>query len=402
LKSEALPARVALIEMDSSHDECLLTQINALKQRGCWILLITNEEVRARNQYLENLVDEWREIDPKGKKIRGAAIGDAMIIWRMVRSLKKQKIEKVIFNTGQGGHVRNACLFSLFSKMEFIGIIHTIRKFQGSFTQRVIGMKMKKYFVLADFLKEQVIPTPTSAPLSHRREANTKAAEQAVAKQQEMQTSVSSYQSHRNRMPKLQSFYPLDFPKEDFIPEKDDKLHISIIGAVESRRKDLEGFVSLVEQSDPSVHFHFLGKADPNDEDIIQLKEELEKISRLDQVEFFETRIEFTEMNQILRKSNAILPLVHPNTPSADEYFRHQIPGAMSMTLGYNIPLLLHQSVKHIGELQPASVYYSMSDFSEALTKLTSEENIIREVMEQSAEFSSAHQYKKYLNFIFD
>ena len=359
-----LPARIALIEFDSSHDECLLTQINALKQHGCWVLLITNEEVRARNQYLENLVDEWHEIDPKGKKIRGAAIGDAMIIWRMVRSLKKQKIEKVIFNTGQGGHVRNACLFSLLNTMEFIGIIHTIRKFKGSFTQRVISWKMKKYIVLAEFLA-----------LTARK-----------------------YQ------PKLriQSLYALDFPKEDFIPEKDDNLHISIIGAVESRRKDLKGFVSLVEQSDKSVRFHFLGKADPTDTDVIKLKEELEKIGRLDQVEFFEKRIEFNIINQILRKSSAILPLVHPNTPSAGEYFRNQIPGAMSMALGYKIPLLLHQSFEHIEELQIASTYYSTDDFSVTLTKLTSEGNILGKAAQQSEKFSSTHQYMNYLEFIFD
>lgn len=305
-------------------------------------------------------MDEWNEIDPKGKELSGAAIGDARIIWRSMRLLKKKKIDKAVFNTAQGGHVRNACLFSLFNKVEFIGVIHTIRKFQGSFTQHLINWKIKKYFVLGEFL-------------------------------------ASTALSHQSRS-KIQSFYPLDFPKGDYEIERDDKLHISIIGSVESRRKDLNGFVSLVEQSDESFHFHFLGKADPTNEDVIKLKENLKRIECENRVELYENRVEFQKMDEILRKSIAILPLVHPNTPSADEYFSNQIPGGMSVALGYQIPLLMHVFFGTIQELQPASIYYSLENFSEALEQLQSEGETIRKRMNQ---YSSEEQYKKYLEFIF-
>jgi len=371
LKSEIHPERVAIVEFDSSHDECLLTQINALRSRNYWVLLVTNDDVRSRNPHLESLVDAWSEIDPKGEKIRGAAIGDALIIRRLMRFLKHQQVDKVIFNTAQGGHVRNACLFSLFRKMEFIGIIHTIRKFQGSFTQRIINLKMKKYFVLADFLKNEVTST---------------------------QIVVERSRSHHRQ---LASFYPLDFPKGKITEEPDEKIHIAIIGSVEKRRKDLAGFVSLIQCTDPSVHFHFLGNADPKNSDVINLKEDLKRIDCLNRVDFFEKRIENANIDKILRKSVAILPLVHPDTPSSEEYFRNQIPGAMSVALGYKIPLLMHISFGWIEELKPASVYYSFDDFSSAIIKLKSDKNAIRQEMKRLEQFSSEYQYRKYLDFIF-
>lgn len=358
--------RIAIIEFDSSHDECLLTQVIALKKRGCWVMLVTNDTVKARNEHLIKWVDEWNEIDPKGGQLNGSAFGDAMIIRCSMRFLKKRKIDKVIFNTAQGGHVRNACLFSLFRKMEFIGIIHTARKFQGSFTQNIINWKIKKYFVLAEFLAS------ASTPLSHRQ--NSK---------------------------QVEFFYPLDFPKGDLTLKETNGVHISIIGSVELRRKDLEGFISLVHQSDSSTRFSFLGKADLTNSDVIKLKEELTKVGALQQVEFFQNRLYFSKIDQILRKTSAILPLIHPNTPSADEYFRNQIPGAMNMALGYKIPLLMHRSFETIDELNVASVYYELNDFSTALEQLKSQGDTIRKAMNKSERYSSEYQQKKYLDFVF-
>lgn len=392
LKSKALPKRIALIEFAASHDECLLTQIHALKSQNCWVLLVTNEIVRERNAPLETLVDEWIFVDhrPKHKRkgLRGAAIGDALIIRRLMRTLKKKHIDKVVFNTAQGGHVRNACLFSLFRKMEFIGVIHTIRKFKGSFTQRVIHLKIKKYFVLGEFLRDDVASDATviSTSLNHRGERN--------------RTLASAPLSHRGIQ--ISSFYPIDFPKNEVhILEHDDKTHIALIGSVETRRKDLEGFVSLIKQSNDEVHFHFLGKADPRNADVMQLKKNLEEIDCLHRVTFYESFLDFDTIDLILRKTSAILPLVHPNTPSAEEYFRHQVPGSMNIALGYHIPLLMHQSLSTIKELQPASIYYSLDNFSEALSQLQSEGDSIRETMKQRKEYSSEYQYKKYVAFIF-
>lgn len=375
LKSELLPERIALIEFDSSHDECLLTQVKALKKYGCWVLLVTNEIIKNRNQHLKPLVDEWIDIDFRGSNnhrngLKGAAIGDAMIIRRLMRKLKEEKIDRVVFNTAQGGHVRNACLFSLFRKIEFVGIVHTVRKFQGSFTQKVISLKIKKYFVLGEFLKEQ-IPL-ISTPLNRRNSR------------------------------RVESFYPLDFPDKLENLQVEGHTHISLIGSVEKRRKDLDGFISLIQQCDSSVTFSFLGKADPTNNEVIEFKKNLEAINCLDRVEFYEKFVNSETISQILRKTTAILPLIHPHTPSSEEYFRHQISGSMNIALGYKIPLLLHESYRKIGELNTASCYYEVDKFLDVINQLRQDNSSIRESIRSTKKYRAEYQHKTFLDFIFE
>lgn len=358
---------MALIEFDSSHDECLLTQILSLKDSNCWVRLVTNQTIRDRNENLENLVDEWVDIDSHGLGFRGAAIGDALIIRRLMRSLKRDKFELVIFNTAQGGHVRNACLFSLFRKIEFTGIVHTIRKFNGSFTQKIIHLKIVKYFVLAEFLKEQIPP------------------------QKKLQ---------------IEAFYPLAFPENEGEireenPTEKDTILIALIGGVELRRKDLIGFVSIVQQCDENVRFTFLGKADPEHPDVIELKNNLSEINCLNRVDFFDEKLNSDTMNRILRNSDAVLPLIHPSTASFNEYFRNQIPGAMNIALGCKIPLLLHESLERIAELNSASIYYGMENFSIALDELKSSHDSLRKAMRLNENYSVEFQKKKYAEFLF-
>lgn len=390
LKSASLPARIALVELASSHDECLLTQIHALKSINCWVLLVTNELVRERNQHLEQLVDEWILVDHRGenkrKGLTGAAIGDALIIRRLMRTLKQKDVDKVVFNTAQGGHVRNACLFSLFRKMEFIGVVHTTRKFQGSFTQRMIHLKIKKYFVLGEFLRDDV----ASAPLSHLDFVS-------------ISGSAAAERSRSHRKPNIQisHFYPIDFPKSNGeIEIREDQTHIALIGAVETRRKDLDGFLSLIKQCDDSIHFHFLGKADPQHSEVIRLKDQLKSMGRSKHVTFHDSYINFDTIDEILRKSSAVLPLIHPNTPSSEEYFRHQIPGAMSIALGYHLPLLMHDDYRTIDELKAASIYYAVDSFGDALVELHRREKDIRNAMKSNGAYSSHHQYKRYLMLV--
>lgn len=326
-------------------------------------MLVTNQTIRSRNAHLESLVDEWQDIDPRGTPLSGAAIADALIIRRLMRRLKSKKIDRVVFNTGQGGHVRNACLFSLFRKIEFIGIVHTTRKFQGSLTQKVISLKIKKYLVLAHFLNDQI----------PKNKINTTA------------------------------FYPIDFPhfQQDF-DENNTNLHIAIVGGVETRRKDLAGFISMIKQRDSSATFSFLGNANSTHLDVVQFKEKLAEINCLERVEFFENYIDSETIHRILRKTDAILTLIHPETPSAEEYFKHQIPGSMNIALGYKIPLLLHESFRGITELTPASIYYNVDLFDAALEEVKLKGNAIRNKMNSTEEYRSTFQQKKYLDFIFD
>jgi hypothetical protein len=349
---------VAVMEIGGSHDECLLSQFFALKQRGCRVCFIGTEAVWLRNTSFHALVDEFLPV-----KLAQGALADFLTMRRLNGYFESQNIRKVILNTAQGGHVRNLCLTAKKST-EFIGIIHTLRKFNGSFTQKVISKKIKKYLVLNDYFLTQIQPAEGQ---------------------------------------KISAFYPLRFP--DFntsSSENSSGKQITIIGGVENRRKDLTGSIGLMKQLlDLDLHFVFLGKSDPNNEGVQQFKEILREKGLLDRVTMYDHFVDEKEFDRVVKQSDFIWPMIHPDTESAVEYFRNQIPGALNVALGYKIPLLVHEDfVKEWKDLSFAASY-RLDTYRSDLEKALANAEQLKLTLEQAEAYNPSFQEEKYLEFIF-
>ena len=273
--------------------------------------------------------------------------------------IKNNNTKRVVLNTAQGSMIRNLCLFGLFSKIEFVGIIHTLLKTHDSFTQKVISWKVKKYFILSKFLLNKVEP---KKGLSY------------------------------------DYFYPLIFSNEHQ-PKDQNGLIITIIGGVEKRRKDLDGFVQMIQQEQDG-HYYFLGKSNANDPDVRQFKEELMAKGLENRVSLFNEYVSQDEFTEVLNKTDFILPLVHPNTPSSAEYFRNQITGAMTVSFGYKTPMLIHEEYQQIDEMKSASFYYSMDDYADKLKEFILNRNQKVEEMKLNPEYSEITQMERYMNFL--
>lgn len=347
--------KIALLEIGGSHDECLLTQMHAIKQSGREVVLITTQEVIDRNPIFNNYVDSSlvfsaTELNNRMKSMK-----------TLLRFLKQEKVSKLVLNTAQGHHVRNLSLLALFSKIKFIGVIHTTRKFNDSFTQKIIHKKIKKYLLLSEFLKSKISP------------------EKGIT---------------------LDYFYPIRFDKVDYFAPKQEKANIVIIGGVENRRKDLEGFPNLIQQIDDDFQFVFLGKSDPKNEEVIEFKKRLNEQNLMDKVTFYDDFVSNEEFSKQIQISEAILPLVHPKTPSADQYFKNQISGAMNVAFGYHKTLLIHEEYQSIKEMQPASLYYNLNDFGDVLRRNKLEFARISESMNKNSLYNIENQEKRYMDFI--
>ena len=228
-----VPETIALLEIGGSHDECLYSQLFALKSVNKKVLLICTAELKERNPHFDAFVDDYFIVAFTKSKLKNLGV-----IKQIFRHMKTQKVSKSVLNTAQGGNIRNLCLLALFSKIEFIGIIHTTRKFQGSFTQKIINRKIKKYFLLSHFLLSKVT-APKGIELDY--------------------------------------FYPIRFWNQSTERKQHDKLNITIIGGVENRRKDLDGFLTMIRSVNQNVHFTFLGKSDPGNADVINFKTRIEE-----------------------------------------------------------------------------------------------------------------------------
>ncbi len=349
---------VAVVEIGGSHDECLLSQFFALKQRRCRVYFIGTEAIWLRNTSFHALVDVFYPV-----KLAQGALADFLTMRRLNGYFESHNIHKVILNTAQGGHVRNLCLTAKKST-EFIGIIHTLRKFNGSFTQKVISKKIKKYLVLNDYFLTQIQPAEGQ---------------------------------------KISAFYPLRFPTFTISPaDNESGKQITIIGGVENRRKDLAGSVGLMKQlADLDLHFVFLGKSDANNEGIQQFKETLRENGLLDCVTMYDHFVDEKEFDRMVKQSDFIWPMIHPDTESAVEYFRNQIPGALNVALGYGIPLLVHADfVTEWKDLRYAASY-RMETFRSDLENALANTEQLKSALEQAEAYNPSFQEEKYLEFIF-
>ncbi|GAB5417003.1 MAG: hypothetical protein Crog4KO_18700 [Crocinitomicaceae bacterium] len=346
-------SRIALVEIGGSHDECLLTQMHAIHKHGHDLVLITTANVAERNPAFSNYLEEIVIVN--AENTRKALVRE---VWNKLKDLK---IEKVVLNTAQGKVIRDLCLKAYVHPMEFIGIIHTTRMFTESFTQKIIHRKIKKYFLLSEQLLKQVTP-PKNVSIDY--------------------------------------FYPLRFPTENRMVEKRNKV-VAVIGGVEERRKDLEGFIQMIQPlRSEKIRFVFLGKSDASKPEVPGFLQRLEEEGLTEMVQTFDQFVSQEIFDATLQNVDLILPLVHPNTPSADQYFRNQISGAMTVSFGYKIPMLMHTAYQSIAEMQPASFYYDVESFSSILKNALENAESKREEMRKHLPYTTEEQERRYANFL--
>ena len=347
---------VALIEVDGSHDECLLTQICALKRTSVVLTLIVTQKILDRNRDFEALVDNLIVIDD--------SLTHNKIVRKILSSFRKHRIDLAVFNTAQGAKVRDISVKLFFSKIKLVGIIHTTKKFEDSFRQKVINLNIKNYFLLSEFLLSKVKP-PKGISVDY--------------------------------------FYPIRFPDFKTQRLKSSVTTISVIGGVENQKKDLAGFITMVEsvKSFP-VQFVFLGKSDPNRLEVQELKNKLDSINMADRVKLYDSFVSQEEFDRQLQQTDALLLLAHPSTSSVNQYYKTQISGAANVAFGYNIPLLMHSSFKDVGELKDRSIFYTLENFAEVVSDCKPKLLAIEEWMKNDKEMTNEVQENRYLSFLFN
>lgn len=346
---------VALIELAHSHDECMFSQINALQAVNAKIFLVCHPQVFERLS--PHFVFEGVHIVEN----TGAAFGDLKNMRAVVRFLKENGIQKAVFNTAQGGHIRNL-RFMMPKQIECYGIIHTIKKFNESTTQKIIHKFIKKYAVLSDILKEGI--------------------------KTEFRGKVTSY-------------YPIEFPNfgKHRLKHSSD-IWVTIPGGIETRRKDLSALIPMITQTPDHVKFVFAGKSDPEKAEIQQLLNEINDAGLNDRMIHFDTYISNEEFYQLIRSSEFLMPLIHPDTPSSSEYPYNQISGSFNLSFGFRIPLLMHTAYAHLEDLRHSATFYDLETFGEDFQLATENStNKIAEIV-SNEKWQIDVQRSKYLQFI--
>lgn len=348
--------KVALVEFGGSHDECLLSQMIALSESGVEIVFVTNRSLYERNTHLHPFCKAVHFVETEGK-----ALADFRKMRQIVRFLKEQRISKVVFNTAQGGHIRNLALL-LPKSIKAYGIIHTVRKFQGSFTQKIIHRMIRKYVVLSDDLLARIHP-PAGISVG--------------------------------------SFYPVDFPRGmKKIVKPEGETWITITGGVETRRKDLSSMIDFLQQTPEHIRFVFLGKTDESRDDVKTFISQLKSGNLLHRVVLFNEFISNEDFDAQIVQTDFLLPLIHPGTPSAGEYISNQISGSFNLAYGYRIPLLIHEAYSEEKDLQIAAFFYQPEQFGKTVEQTITDRSTVVNRIEHTEKWNPQVQHRNYLKFL--
>lgn len=329
---------VILVELENSHDECLYSQVLFLEQSHHKVSMILSPHSFQSTQKFHYLCENVAQLEMKH-----GLFNHWKLTQKIMRFRRKWKSKVIIFNTAQGSFVRDFSLLTLWHRVRVLGVLHTIKKLQGSFTQKLISLKIKKYYLLSLILSNQLSP-------KKRR--------------------------------KVQVFYPIFFhhpilPK----PFQKEKFNIIIPGGVETRRKDLKGFVDQFFNQPIPAHWNiiFAGKTEENNECFLRINNTIKLNNMNKQFVFYHGFIPQKEYFEIIEAGHVILPLIHPNTTSSDEYMSRQISGAFNLAYGFKTPMLIHKAYKKHEEFQCSSIFYNEEKLFDQIKSLDEDRNRLEE-----------------------
>ncbi|ANW96832.1 hypothetical protein AXE80_11310 [Wenyingzhuangia fucanilytica] len=340
---QSLP-KIALIEFDQSHAECLYSQILFL-QDHYQITVFLNKKSPEDLTNIPNITLITLDLDNKKTN-------------QIVKNyLIKEKINKVVFNSAERKIYKFLLLFLFNKQISFWGILHNPNRLKKSLKQKYISFKLKGYFVLSDFVKQNIT-----------KEKLTKTP--------------------------IKSIYTIFFKKENIL-EKIIKLQnetwIVIPGKVESYRRDYQFLLQL--NIPQNIKFIILGNI--NTPEGIQFKDKVHKLGVSSNFILFESYIQNDVFNQYIENADFILPLIHPNNPFFNKYIKNKITGTYNWAYAFKKTMLLEQSFSSIDEFKETSNFYDIK----------SKNQIFNSIKEPKKEYTSdkwnfKHQQNTYLNFI--
>ena len=354
-----LPPHTALVELSTSHLVCLQSQILFLKQAGAPVDLFLSSRARGRSAFL-NGADRIHFLDVDN------GIGGR---WRVARALRRAfldlGVEAAVFNTAEGNHVRDFCLIAP-PGIRYAGLLHHTNKLGRSFTQRVISRRIRRYYVLMDYLLDS-LPEPgrlTFAGMSPVFHAGPPAGRTAT-------------------------------PAAGLL--------VCIPGELEFRRRDYRGLAAALRASPPGpgLRFVLLGSARTSDGRAIL--EMFDQTGHGDHIRSFPDYVDQETFTAVLAESDLILPLTHPGIGLYDDYRYTQVSGSFLEALAYRCPMALDRSWSTVRGFQEISLFYEPAELLPVLNRLLDDRRPLQEIRERfsrSELYSFQYQQDRFLSLL--
>lgn len=351
--------RVALVEFETSHDECLFSQALFLRPHASHLALLGPprllERCRPRIPF-----DAWLPL-------RSEAPG-ARRWWGLIdcwRALWRERFDWVVFNTAQGSMVERLCLLPFPPRQTSAGLLHDVDKLRRSPAQRLITRKLDHYYVLADYLLAGV--------------------------------------PERNR-DRVFSFHAMFFPAQERSPTRvpdeasSRRFTVCVPGNVERKRRDYEALVEAVTdpELDPRIDFVLPGRSAHAHGDGPWLRAALRDAGVEQRVRMWDDFIDHDTFHALVGGCDVVVPLVHPDLPGHARYLTQRISGSFNLAFGHRRPLLLDRRFDGLSDFDDVALFYEPHLLTERLNALCADPTPLEQLDyagERWTEEAQAHRY---------
>ncbi len=344
--------KIALVELSESHEECLYSQVQFLSG-GASVDLYLHPRHKTQVAPYHHHCKEIFFIP-----IRFGFVKRIGLAFSLAKTLAGY--DKVIFNTASSSKLlRNTVLLLNFFTAECIGVLHNTRKLESSFTQWLISSKIKKYFVLNDYLLK-VVP--------------------------------------KNKTIRLQSFYPIFFPPFSTPIEKPKgEIWLVVPGSIDFERRDYTRLITALKTTPHNkiLKIVILGRLNGASKDGEKLLQQISENSIRHYFITFQDFIPNEVFHAYIKNADFILPLLTLN----DAYLTYKISGSFNLAFAYKKPLCCHDFFTPIQDISENAFFYSASSLPEVLQSLAKAKTSSKPLYE-APKWDFTFQSTRYLHFI--
>lgn len=304
--------KVALVEFNTWHGECLAPQLAYLKARGIDATLICPQKT-AQAIDAETMAGVRHVECAERKGVRN--------VWEAWRAIVRTGCDLAVLNTAQGSEALKLSLLPFPKRLRFAGVIHDLRKLTRSTGQRLIDRRMSGFLVAARYLT-------TDFPL---------------------------------RRP-VEYFSPLparpDRPCKAWPPKAKSETWIVIPGNVESKRRNYASLPRLAQGLTGSgVRIIVLGNIGKGDGPWLRNLICSAGLGKM--FVFFDGFVPEDVYDSYMRQCDYLLPLIDSDVPCAEDYTRHKTSGTFNLAKAYGKTMLCDNALRRLDGTDFPCLFYT-------------------------------------------
>lgn len=333
--------KIAIVEINDWHGECIYSQVKSLKNKAQQITVIAHSKLKKDLEQLNPAIKKLY-VDFSKKK---ADFNSKMGVWWF---LYRGSFDKIIFNTAEK-KAWKLILMPYPKRTELIGCVHNVQRFYTHKTQQKIGLKLHKILVLSKALV-------TAIP--------------------------------KNLQHKTHYYYSIHYPKtNETIYKPKNEIWICIPGGIDSRRRDYSFLLDLNLPTNHPLKFILLGKkSTQKDADLSNRLQEKTWIVTFDQ------HVSQPKFNAYLTQSDYVMSCIHPNVMFYKDYVSSKQSGTHNLAMGFGKTLLLEHGFYKHEDFKDKALFYNLQNLKHFL--LTLAPNPVK------VDYELGTSQQNYVNFI--